>query len=257
MEWPGATWIEAGLFGGGVPGLGDLGIDEDALRDLGLEGGLGDFGLVLETVRAWTIAHEAAHSWWTVLVGNDSVEDPVVDEPLAQYSACLVLRESMPEGPKGTDGDAACRAQIGSGYEQMRMVGVPDARADQATYDFESSTQYGGVVYGKAAQLYLALEDEYAAEAVTSALADIVTGHAFQTIGGEDVEAALEEQLGPEASRLWTRWMERTKGDADLGGAVSPGGLGALGELGDLGDLGNRDLQRLLDLLLPLLEEGS
>ena len=248
MEWPGTTWIEPSLFAGGVPGLGGL---EDLLGDSGLDGlgGLGGgTGRMIQTLRKWTIAHEVGHEWWHVLVGNDSVLDPVVDEPLAQYSACLVLRATE-EG----DVDALCRAHIESAYEQMRMLGDEDGRADRATDEFASSGQYAGVVYGKAAAFYLALEDEYGAEEVSAALAAVARQHAFTMVTAADLRRALAVELGDAdgVDRLWTRWMERTHGDRDLG--VDPAaGVGGLGGLGDLlgGDAGPGELQDLLDEFL-------
>jgi hypothetical protein len=222
MEWPGATWIEAGLFNGGIPGLGDLSsvlddldVDETdlsgLLEELGGGADLDELTLLLESTRAWTIAHEVAHSWWTVVVGNDSVEDPVVDEPLAQYGSCLVVRASLSQG------EAVCRSQIGSGYDQMRLLDEEDGPADRATDAFESSVQYGGLVYGKAAAFYLALEERYGVDRVTSALRTLVGTGAFRMLTGDDVAAALARRLGPEARTLWTRWMHEAHGDSDLG----------------------------------------
>ena len=150
-----------------------------------------DLGLLLASTRAWTIAHEVAHTWWTVVVGNDSVEDPVVDEPLAQYTSCLVVRELLPRG------DEVCRAQLSSGYEQMRMLGEPDAPADRASDEFDSSLQYGGLVYGKAAMFYLELEERVGAERLTEALRALVEAGAFRMLTGEDVREVLTDQLGP------------------------------------------------------------
>ena len=102
-------WIEAGTFGGGIPGLGDLGdifedLDlEEIFEDLGLEDleGLGGFS----STREFVIAHEVAHQWWHAMVGNDSISAPVVDEPLAQFSACVHFEQAHPD-----DGGASCRA---------------------------------------------------------------------------------------------------------------------------------------------------
>jgi hypothetical protein len=267
MEWPGATWIEPTLLAGGIPGLGDLG-DLGGLGDLGSLDGLGgllggDTGVVLDTLRPWTIAHEVGHEWWHILVGNDSILDPVVDEPLAQYSACLVLRAGdLP------DAGAACRAQIDSAYEQMRMLGDQDAPADRSTDDFDSSGQYAGVVYGKAAAFYLALEDAYGAGSVADALGQVARERAFTMTSAEQLRDALGSALGqPDRfDRLWRRWMERTQGDADLGvsaraGSGALGGLGDLGNLGDLEDLlGGRspeELQGLIDQLLGGADPGA
>jgi hypothetical protein len=259
MEWPGATWIEPSLFAGGLPGLGGL---EDLLGSSGLDGldslgglgGLGgDTGRMIQTLRKWTIAHEVGHEWWHIVVGNDSVLDPVVDEPLAQYSACLVLRETEPG-----DVDSLCEAHIDSGYEQMRMLGDQDSPANRATDEFASSGQYAGVVYGKAAAFYLALEDAFGRAQVADALAEVAHQRAFTMVTAADLRAALADELDDPArfDRLWTRWMERARGDRDL--AVDPStGLGGLEGLGGLMGADGADageLQDLLDQFLSGLE---
>jgi hypothetical protein len=262
MEWPGATWIEPDLFAGGIPGLGGLadslggldGLLGGEAGDLGSLLGGGETGLVLETLRAWTIAHEVGHEWWHVIVGNDSVLDPVVDEPLAQHSACLVMRRSHPD-----DADALCAGHVESAYEQMRVLGDEDAPAARPTDAFDSSGQYAGVVYGKAAAFYRELEEEYGRDAVTSALHDVVREHAFTMLDDEQLRDTLARFLdgGTRFDRLWSRWMQGRHGDADLD--VDPtAGLGGLLGSGSLDDLlgggEGRDLGELSDLLDGLLD---
>ncbi len=266
MEWPGATWIEPDLFAGGLPGLGGLADSLGGLDGLGgllggeggEAGGLGSLlgggetGLVLDTLRAWTIAHEVGHEWWHVVVGNDSVLDPVVDEPLAQHSACLVMRRTHP-----ADADALCSGHVDSAYEQMRLLGDEDAAAARPTDAFASSGQYAGVVYGKAAAFYRTLEDEFGREQVTAALADVVREHAFEMLDADRLRDSLARSLagGERFDRLWTRWMERRHGDTDLG--VDPdAGLGGLLGQGTLDELlggGGQDAGELTDLLGELL----
>jgi hypothetical protein len=276
MEWPGATWIERDLFAGGLPGLGGLADSLGGLDGLGGllggedgdAGGLGSLlgggetGLVLDTLRAWTIAHEVGHEWWHVVVGNDSVLDPVVDEPLAQHSACLVMRRTHP-----ADADALCSGHVDSAYEQMRLLGDDDAAAARPTDAFASSGQYAGVVYGKAAAFYRTLEDEFGREQVAAALAAVVREHAFEMLDDDQLRDSLARSLGGGArfDRLWTRWMERRHGDADLG-VDADAGLGGLlgqGTLDELlgGGAGGQDAGELSDLLGELLAgmgvEGS
>ena len=266
MEWPGATWIEPALFAGGVPGLAGI---EDMLGDVGgleglddLLGGLGgdlggmvggDTGRMVETMRAWTIAHEVGHEWWHVIVGNDSVLAPAVDEPLAQYSACLVIREL--EGGSPRELDNLCDTHIRSGYEQMRVLGDKDARADRATDEFASATQYAGVVYGKAAAFYRALEDRFGRDEVAAALGGVTEAHACEMLRVDALRDALAAGLDdPAFDRLWKRWMEGTRGDQDLD--VDPGAQdGALGGLGGLGGGETGDLDGMLEELLG--EDGS
>ncbi len=282
MEWPGATWIEPALFGGGVPGLGGLedmlgglgGLGDlqgleglEGLGDLGgfeeLLGGLGggDTGRVLQTLRPWTIAHEVGHEWWHILVGNDSVLSPVADEPLAQYSACLVMRE-LAQG-SAREIDDLCRGHIEAGYEQMRLLGGRDAAADQATDAFDSSLQYSGVVYGKAAAFYLALEEEYGRDEVVAALGAVTEEHAFTMITADGLREALAAELGEGFDAAWARWIEGTHGDADLGVEAGSGngglpdleGLEGLEGLEDLEGLLGGDTADLEELLGSLLDD--
>jgi hypothetical protein len=238
MEWPGMVWIEEGIFAGGVPGLGDLGeLDDLGLGDLGELGdqlGLGEAldPEVLGATRAWTVAHEVGHQWWHAVVGNDSIISPTVDEPLAQYSACLVFQAAWPD-----TADQVCQANTAGGYEQMRLFGDEDAPAAQPTDAFTSSLQYGGVVYGKAPGVYKALAEEFGADAVDEALAGVVSDHAFEQISVDELQAALAERLG-DAERveaIWARWIEEAHGDEDLG--IELGDFGDFGDLGDLEDL--------------------
>ena len=230
MEWPGMIWIESTIFAGGLPGLGDAGdlddlgldqLDTSQLDDLGLgdvfdDLGLGDIGLTMESTQEWVIAHEVGHMWWYSLIGTDSITTPVIDEPLAQHSACLVVRVT-----RKADGEAVCDAQTSATFGQMTsMLGVADAVADQRTDEFDSSLQYGAVVYGKAPNLYRALEEEYGTGEVTEALAEFVDGHAFEQITADDLRTSLGESLGDPAGvdAMWQRWFEEVNGAEDLGG---------------------------------------
>jgi len=268
MEWPGATWIESGLFAGGLPGMagleelfGDVDIGallgDDLYGDLGSLG-RGELGSMLETLRLWTIAHEVGHQWWHVVVGNDSLLDPVVDEPLAQYSACIVLRERL-----GAQADDLCTAHIETGYEQMRAMGDQDGPAARATHEFVSSGQYAGVVYGKAAAFYPALEERYGRDVVVDALGAVTEEHAFTMMTSADLRTAIGEQLDEPVGfdAMWLRWMEQTRGDADLGvdGAGTGGleGMEGLDELLDGSGQDTEELDRLLGQLLDQLEQQN
>ena len=222
MEWPGMVWIESTTFAGGIPGLADAG-DLDAITELlesdpslGALLGIDDLGLQIETLREWTVAHEIGHMWWHSLVGNDSIDEPVIDEPLAQHSACLVERVR-----RTADAAAVCDAHTTGQFEQLTaLLGVQDAAADQPADEFDSSTQYGAVVYGKAPMFYRALEAEFGVDATTAALAGIVSGHAFQQLTVDELRVDLGRSLGDQVrvDELWNYWMEGSNGVA-----VDPG----------------------------------
>ena len=259
MEWPGMIWIESGTFAGGIAGIGDLGdLEEifedldlppelsDVLEDLGLDEfedlglpGLGGLG----STREFVIAHEVAHQWWHALVGNDSISAPVVDEPLAQFSACIHFEQAHPD-----DAGAACALHTDGQYQSMRALGEPDAPADQPTDAFTSSLQYGGVVYGKAPGLYRALGAALGPDAVLAGLRAFTSANAFGVASSDDLRAALAgaaPERAAEVDALWQRWIEEAHGDEDLGAGEVPGGLDP------------EDLEEFEDVLEQLLESAG
>ena len=213
MEWPGAVWIGSTIFAGGIPGLEGLNLGGDPNDPNNPLNGLEDIfaTLGLDNMREFSIAHEVAHQWWHALVGNDSIAAPFIDEPLAQYSACVELRNRV--------ANADCSPFIDQQYSAMRSSAIADAPADQASDRFTSSLQYGGVVYGKAPGFYRALEALLGADAVTAGLRALATEHAWGEVGPDDLLAAFKG-VAPERTAdidaLWKRWMDETHGDEDV-----------------------------------------
>jgi hypothetical protein len=167
MEWPGMVW---------VAGVG--------------EGLLGESSMAL--------AHELAHEWWHALVGNDSIAAPVVDEPLAQYSMCLVAdREPL--------GGLEC-----AGFGGLGTSRGPGACADRPTPDFRSADEYGRLIYDQAPGFYVALSDVVGNDATVAALRGVVTRHAFGIITPaqlrDELVAAFPEQADT-VRALWDRYI--------------------------------------------------
>jgi hypothetical protein len=160
MEWPGAVWIS------------------------GLEDGPAGASLTLD--------HELAHEWWHALVGNDSIRAPVVDEPLAQYSMCLVA---------STNG-ASCDVLGGPGTGGTASTEC----ADRPTTAFHSASEYGALIYDQAPGFYFAL----ARDATVAALRGVVTRHAFGVITPaelrDELVAAFPEQADA-VRALWDRYI--------------------------------------------------
>jgi hypothetical protein len=168
MEWPGMVW---------VAGAGEGFFDGTSLA----------------------LAHELGHQWWHALVGNDSIRAPVVDEPLAQYSMCLVTaRQQL--------GDIEC---VGLGRGTLGGSGR-EACADQPTNRFRSADEYGQLIYEQAPGFYFALSDAVGQDATIAALRGVAARHAFGIVTPEqlhdDIVAAFPERAS-EVRDLWDRYI--------------------------------------------------
>lgn len=258
MEWPGMVWIERSMFAGGIAGIGDLGLPEvggnDIFNDL-----LGDLfsdigGPAVATSLEWTVAHELGHEWWHAVVGNDSIASPAIDEPLAQFSACIAMQDIHP----GTWREI-CEAQTIDTFAQTRALGIEDTAAEQASDAFDSSLQYGAVVYGKAPGFYFETADLIGWDTLTDALASFVAEHPFELVSSDVLRQHLIDAAGDDGDavgELWDRWLRDAKGDEDI--PVVPGaGFGDLGDFEGLGDLEGLDELGDIEDLSDLFGEGG
>jgi hypothetical protein len=176
MEWPGAVWV-AGL--------------EEVPR--------GGVSLSLD--------HELAHQWWHALVGNDSIREPVVDEPLAQYSMCLL--------------GAGARGECGLFGSPLGGAGAPEC-ADRPSNAFESASEYGALVYEQAPGFYADLANAVGRDATVAALRGIVARHAFGIITSVQLRDELVAAFPAQADTVRALW-DRSIGPPGCGASTRPG----------------------------------
>lgn len=215
MEFPGLVTVSTGLYRGAADPLAALGMP--GLSGVpALSGLLGDLKPLLESTLEFTVAHEAAHQWFAMMVGSDAISEPIVDEPLTQHAALLYL-----EWKHGKQAAESMRkGQLVSAFHLLRMMGGRDAAADRPTSDFGSNNEYAALVYGKAPLYFdaarkLAGEDKYFktlrayCDAMRWGLArpDTLTGM---------LSKAVPAQAKP-LEKLRKRWWDEAHGDEDLG----------------------------------------
>lgn len=173
-------------------------------------------GSALDRIREFTVAHEVAHQYFAGLVGNDSLRFPILDEPLAQYAAGLVVEDK--DGPAAAQ--VAMDANVKLNYAVYRLLGGPDRPAARDITSFRSRVEYAGLVYGKAPYLYVALRQTLGEDRLHTAIRNAVERYRFRLVTPDEWFAALETAAGGPASGVQaarTRWLEDTHGDADLG----------------------------------------
>jgi len=174
------------------------------------------FGPALERIREFAVAHEVAHQHFAGLVGNDSRRFPVLDEPVAQYAAGLVIEDRH--------GTAAARAAMDANvklnYAVYRLLGGPDRPAARDVASFRSRVEYAGLVYGKAPYLYVALREALGDARLHGAVRAAVERYRFRLVTPDEWFGTIEAEAGGPSSGVQAarrRWLEEAHGDADLG----------------------------------------
>ena len=143
-------------------------------------------------------AHEVAHQWWYNVVGNDQVNDPWLDEALAQYSTYLYYRDRY-GAPGGQGYIEAMRSRWARVDNAEIPIGLP-----VAAY---SELQYGAIVYGRGPLFLLALADRLGAEKMTELLRRYYAGETWKIATPSEFRALAEDVAGTSLEDLFVKWV--------------------------------------------------
>lgn len=189
-----------------------------AVAQTGLcQGGMSYSGLTMlsdevdaeERVRA--LAHETAHQWWGVTVGNDPIENAWQDEGLAEYSACLFFENYEKYALTRESLVKEALLEYRSYYDVYGSVlGRTDTKMTKHLKDFISDYEYKCLAYDKSVVMFdtlrksvgeekfeTGLKKYYAENKFSIALPDALIG-AFERVG-LDVRGFFESFLDGKA----------------------------------------------------------
>ena len=142
-----------------------------------------------------TLIHEIAHQWFYGLVGNDQVQEPWIDEGLAQYLTYRYLLES-----KGSDSASSFARSFFQRWDRVERDAIPiDLEATQY-----SPQEYSAIIYGRAALLFMELER--ADDDLQETIAGLVRDSAWGVID----TAALREALQI-TDPTWGDWFHKSQ----------------------------------------------
>jgi hypothetical protein len=154
----------------------------------------------------WVVVHEVAHQWWYGLVGNDQVDEPWLDEALAQYSTLLYYERTY--GP-----DTAHDILVSNfvrAWENLIQTG--DDMPVGLHVGAYPPALYGPVVYQKGPLYFQALRDEVGDEAFLTILRSYLARNRHGVGTPDAFLTAVKIVTGDEQRSLYERWIEGTGG---------------------------------------------
>jgi hypothetical protein len=143
-------------------------------------------------------AHEAAHQWFYNAVGNDQVDDPWLDEALAQYLTLLYFQDLY--GQAGYDG---YRASL---TERWGRVDFAETPIDLPVNAYADGQEYSAIVYGRGPLFIEALAEEIGAPAFAAFLRDYYQSHKWEIATGESLKRLAEEHCACDLTELFRAW---------------------------------------------------
>lgn len=150
------------------------------------------------------VAHEVAHQWWYQLVHNDPINEPWLDEALAEYSVKLYLEELH----GAQDADSLQDKRWQTPINGIKSEGG-DRPLNQTVGEFASDPHYEAIIYGKGALFYDALRQTLGTRRFKRFLQSYAQEHAYQIVNTTDWLAAVHALNTPELEVLYEAWVQR------------------------------------------------
>ena len=150
------------------------------------------------------VAHEVAHQWWYQMVGNDPVNEPWLDEALAEYSMKLYMEEL--HGKTDAEELQTLRWQIPVDDLKKNRT---DGALDQAVMSFATGKQYEAVIYGKGALFYDTMRKTLGDRQFTRFLQSYLANHRYQIVDSKDWLAAIRTLNNPTLDKLYQDWVQK------------------------------------------------
>jgi hypothetical protein len=131
----------------------------------------------------------------------------------------------------------------------MRLLEAPDGPAARPTAEFANTTQYAGIIYGKAPFFFVKVAGASSPQILTRGLAAYFRAHRFGVAERGDYLAPLVSAGAgslEELKALQHQWFEASTGDSDLVGLGDPLETGLLALQSE-----DFDLEGLLKMAAP------
>ncbi len=159
-----------------------------------------------EACGEWHVVHEVAHQWWYSVVGNDQVDDPWLDEALANYSTALYY--GLVHDPE--EAQAEISEQIDERY-QAYVQAYGDGIVGGPTRDYTRASYYP-LVYAKGALFFEALQELMGAEALFQGLQTYYRQYKYDVATPEGLLGVIEQSYGQPLDEFFEHWIRRAEG---------------------------------------------
>ena len=147
-------------------------------------------------MRETTLVHEIAHQWFYNLIGNDQVDEPWLDEALAQYATYQFYRDERGAGE-------ALRQSFESRWDRVERAATPIGLPVYLYTDRD----YGAIVYGRGPLFIIALEEKVGSQVFERFLKQYADKFAWKNVDSAAFQGLLEENCGCSLDDLFREWV--------------------------------------------------
>ncbi len=147
----------------------------------------------------FTIVHEAAHQWFYNLVGNNQIDQPWLDESLAQFASFQYYSDRYGEAA----GQTFKQKYLQGNWDAVNGENIPIGRPVGSYTD----QQYLGIIYGRGAFFFMALEERMGAKTFDAFLHDYTADYSWQIANTNEIHDLAEKDCGCDLTKLFQEWV--------------------------------------------------
>ena len=158
----------------------------------------GEYGDQTSAYLESTVVHETAHQWFYNLVGNDQLDEPWLDESLAQYATWQYYKINF--GAGAADG---FESALQSRWERVENAMIPIGQPVVAY----TGREYGAIVYGRGAFFFEALKNEMGDAAFDAFLLDYTATFSWNNVTTGELKSLAQKHCGCDLTSLFEEWV--------------------------------------------------
>ena len=143
-------------------------------------------------------AHEVAHQWFFNLIMSDQIDEPWIDEGMAQYLTALYYED--------TYGASAARSIRDSWYSRWNRVKSRAMAIGLPVRDY-SETDYSAIIYGRAPLFIQALREKMGDEMFFEFLHALFADYEWGILTTEEYRALAEQVCNCDLQQEFENWV--------------------------------------------------
>jgi len=155
-------------------------------------------GVPVSVVRPSVVAHEVAHQWFYNVVGNNQIDEPWLDEAMAQYFTAMYYADTF--------GPGAETSYRESWEERWGRVDFADIPIGLPAGEYEG-LEYGAIVYGRGPLFVASLREAMGDKAFDQFIRDYFATYSWDIATARGFHALAEQHCQCDLTGLFEEWV--------------------------------------------------
>jgi hypothetical protein len=144
------------------------------------------------------VTHEVSHQWFYNLVGNETQQQPWLDESLAQFATCQYYFDRY-----GSPAQQSCLDSMKARWDKIDDQKIPIGESVSAYVN----DNYGAIVYGRGPFFFIALRDQVGQATFDSLMQDYVKFFAWDIATTDGFKKLAEQHCNCNLTPLFQEWV--------------------------------------------------